>query len=107
MTHLPYFLPEDYTGLPEVSSAMFDRPYFAVAGRLEKIKGFQDVIEAMGRLPHLDLRIAGSGPFEADLRHFASARIGDYSGERALDSARPYAETRSVTLAGLILEGGA
>jgi glycosyltransferase involved in cell wall biosynthesis len=86
MTHLPYFLPEDYTGLPESAEPAFDRPYFAVAGRLEKIKGFQDVIEAMQRLPHLDLRIAGSGPFEAELRRQAEGLANVHFAGR-LDSA--------------------
>jgi DNA polymerase-3 subunit alpha len=45
-------------------------------------------------------------PFEADLRYFASGRIADFLSERpsAAESARPYAEARAVTLAGLILE---
>jgi len=46
-------------------------------------------------------------PYEADLSHLASGRIADFAGERppppAL-GARPFAESRSVTLAGLILE---
>jgi glycosyltransferase involved in cell wall biosynthesis len=71
MVHLPYFLPDDYTGLPDAPPPSFGRPYVAAAGRLEKIKGFQDVIEAIRRLPNLDLRIAGSGPFESELRRLA------------------------------------
>jgi glycosyltransferase involved in cell wall biosynthesis len=67
-THLPYFLPQDYTGLPAAAPPRHDRPYVAVAGRLEKIKGFQDVIEVMRRLPFLDLRIAGTGAYERELR---------------------------------------
>jgi DNA polymerase-3 subunit alpha len=46
-------------------------------------------------------------PYEADLRHFASGRIVDFLGERPAPPAEgrsPYAETRTVTLAGLILE---
>ena len=44
MTHLPYFLPDDYTGLPDGADARVTTgPYVAAAGRLEKIKGFQDV----------------------------------------------------------------
>ncbi|MFI4914844.1 MAG: OB-fold nucleic acid binding domain-containing protein, partial [Steroidobacterales bacterium] len=44
-------------------------------------------------------------PFEADLRHFATGRIADFATERPVPEApRPYAETRSVTLGGLILE---
>ena len=68
MTHLPYFLPEDYTGLPEADAPAYARPYVAAAGRLEEIKGFQDVIDAMRKVPGLDLRIAGSGQYEAALR---------------------------------------
>lgn len=71
MRHLPYFLPHDYTGLPEVASPRHERPYVAAAGRLELIKGFQDVIDVMPRLPGLDLRIAGAGAYEADLRRRA------------------------------------
>ncbi len=85
MTHLPYFLPDDYTGLPETPSPRFERPYVAAAGRLEKIKGFQDVIQAMRRLPHLDLRIAGSGPFEGELRLLAEG-IDNVHFEGRLDS---------------------
>ncbi|WP_435008083.1 glycosyltransferase family 4 protein [Tundrisphaera lichenicola] len=86
MTHLPYFLPADYTGLPAAPTPIHDRPYVAVAGRLEKIKGFQDVIEAARRLPHIDLRIAGSGPFEADLRGQAEG-LPNVHFEGRLDSA--------------------
>jgi len=66
--HLPYFLPRDYTGRPPAPTPRFERPYVVAAGRLEAIKGFQDAIDAMRRLPDLDLRIAGSGAYEADLR---------------------------------------
>jgi glycosyltransferase involved in cell wall biosynthesis len=86
MTHLPYFLPDDYTGLPESPTPFHDRPYFAAAGRLELIKGFQDVIEAIRRLPHLDLRIAGSGPFETELRRQAEG-MANVHFEGRLDSA--------------------
>lgn len=86
MVHLPYFLPDDYTGLPEVASPAFGRPYVAAAGRLEQIKGFQDVIEAVRRLPHVDLRIAGSGPFEGELRRLAEG-LENVHFEGRLDSA--------------------
>ena len=87
MTHLPYFLPPDYTGLPEARVPDHARPYVAAAGRLEKIKGFQDVIEAMRRLPKLDLRIAGSGQYEEALR--ARARgLANVHFEGRLDAAQ-------------------
>ena len=87
MTHLPYFLPDDYTGLPEVATPVFERPYVAAAGRLEEIKGFQDVIEAMRRLPHLDLRVAGSGPFAGELRRLAEG-MPNVHFEGRLDSGK-------------------
>jgi DNA polymerase-3 subunit alpha len=46
-------------------------------------------------------------PYEADLRQFASGRIAEFLGDRPgpLPEGRsPYAETRTVKLAGLILE---
>ncbi len=70
--HLPYFLPHDYTGLPPSPTPTPVRPYVAAAGRLEKIKGFQDAIAAMRHVPELDLRIAGTGSFEAELRRLAT-----------------------------------
>jgi DNA polymerase-3 subunit alpha len=46
-------------------------------------------------------------PFEADLRHFASGRIVEFLGDRpgpVPEGRNPYADTRTVKLAGLILE---
>src|ERR1700722_13061862 len=46
-------------------------------------------------------------PYEQDLRYFASGRIADFAGERpsgTSEPARGYADARSVTLAGLIVE---
>jgi glycosyltransferase involved in cell wall biosynthesis len=84
--HLPYFLPHDYTGLPPAPTPRYARPYVAAAGRLEKIKGFQDAIDAVRGLHHVDLRIAGSGGFEAALR--AQARgLDNVHFEGRLDAA--------------------
>ncbi len=46
-------------------------------------------------------------PYEADLRWFATGRIADYALERptgAAESGRSWAESRTATLAGLVLE---
>jgi glycosyltransferase involved in cell wall biosynthesis len=106
MTHLPYFLPHDYTGLPEAPVPEYPRPYVAAAGRLEEIKGFQDVIEAMRRLPNLDLRIAGSGQYEAALR--ARARgLANVHFEGRLDAAQVAAlfrGARAVVVPSLVYE---
>lgn len=69
MVHLPYFLPDDWpdgSGGPEQPAQ--GRPYLAAAGRLVKMKGFQRLIAMMKYLPHVDLRLAGTGPFESTLR---------------------------------------
>ena len=87
MTHLPYFLPRDYTGLPDAPTPDHPRPYLAAAGRLEAIKGFQDAIEAVRHRPEVDLRIAGTGRFEGALRDRA-AGLANVHFEGRLDAAR-------------------
>lgn len=67
-THLPYFLPDDYEGADREPIPQASRPYFAAVGRLEKIKGFQDAIDAFRAIPDADLRLAGSGGYESALR---------------------------------------
>lgn len=71
MTVLPYFLPDldqdavtPYAGHP--------RPYFLFVGRLEKIKGLQDVFPAMDRYPDADLLILGDGDYGPELRRLAA-----------------------------------
>ena len=72
MVHLPYFLPDDWTdGLEDVEPAAGPRPYLAAAGRLVRMKGFHRLIPLMKLLPEVDLRIAGAGPFEGELRAMA------------------------------------
>lgn len=104
--HLPYFLPEDYTGMARVEAPGHARPYVAAAGRLEKIKGFQDAIDAMGHLPHLDLRIAGAGSYEPALRDRAKG-LANVHFEGRLDAARLAAlfrGARAVVVPSLVYE---
>jgi glycosyltransferase involved in cell wall biosynthesis len=75
LVHLPYFLPDDWSGGLEDEDhepAPGERPYLAAAGRLVAMKGFQRVIPIMRYLPGVDLRIAGAGPYEAKLRALAA-----------------------------------
>jgi glycosyltransferase involved in cell wall biosynthesis len=73
MVHLPYFLPDDWSGgLEDAEPSPSGRPYLAAAGRLVKMKGFQRLIPLMRFLPEVDLRIAGAGPYEPALRALAS-----------------------------------
>jgi glycosyltransferase involved in cell wall biosynthesis len=74
LVHLPYFLPDDWSGGiedldHEPTSA--ERPYLAAAGRLVAMKGFQRLIPLMRYLPEIELRIAGTGPYEPTLRTLA------------------------------------
>ncbi len=74
MVHLPYFLPDDWSNGIEDEEPLpspTGRPYLAAAGRLVRMKGFQKLIPVMRYLPGVDLRIAGTGPYEAKLRALA------------------------------------
>ena len=72
LVHLPYFLPDDWTGgIEDAEPTRPRRPYLAAAGRLVKMKGFHRLIPLMRLLPEVDLLIAGTGPEEARLRELA------------------------------------
>lgn len=64
MQVLPHFVPEPVTTTPHLSH----RPYFLVAGRLERLKGIQDLIPLFRELPEAELWIVGAGPYESRLR---------------------------------------
>jgi glycosyltransferase involved in cell wall biosynthesis len=105
-THLPYFLPHDYTGLPTAPTPAHPRSYVAAAGRLEKIKGFHDAIDAMRVLPELDLRIAGTGSYEGELRAHAQG-LPNVIFEGRLDAAHVAAlfrGARAVVVPSLVYE---
>lgn len=73
LVHLPYFLPDDWSrGIEDEEPEPRGRPYFAAAGRMVTMKGFQRLIPLMRYLPEADLRIAGTGPHEAALRELAA-----------------------------------
>ncbi|MCK0104311.1 glycosyltransferase [Pseudohalocynthiibacter sp. F2068] len=71
-TVVPSFLP-DVPSLPETSSPP-ERGFFLFVGRLEVIKGLQDVIPAFDESIPADLLIAGDGDYEAELRKLAEGR---------------------------------
>ena len=50
------------------------RPYFLMVGRLEAIKGFQDVISLFDDATPADLLIAGDGNYGAELRRLAAGK---------------------------------
>lgn len=89
MTVLPYFLPdlakmaEPYRGHP--------RPYFLFVGRLEKIKGLQDVFPAMDRHPDADLLILGDGDYAPELKRLAAGKPNiQFLGRKSPDELDAY-----------------
>ena len=81
MRVIPYFLPDADASAPAASATTdaatgadgraHERPYFLYVGRLERIKGLDDVIPAFRRYPDADLLIAGDGNHDAALRRLA------------------------------------
>jgi glycosyltransferase involved in cell wall biosynthesis len=49
-----------------------EAPYFLFVGRLEKLKGPQDLVALWDRVPGHDLLLAGAGDYEAELRAMAA-----------------------------------
>lgn len=74
MEVLPYFLPDPVSaGLPAASGAPpHPRPYFFFAGRLERIKGLDDVLPLFRTFTEADLVIAGDGEHAPVLRAAAA-----------------------------------
>jgi glycosyltransferase involved in cell wall biosynthesis len=75
MEVLPYFLPDADEPEPpprDEAARPHPRPYFLFVGRLERIKGLDDVIPLFGRVRGADLLIAGAGEAERGWRELAS-----------------------------------
>lgn len=90
MQVLPYFLPElDESADPAPET--HPRPYFLFVGRLEKIKGLQDVFPAFDRYPDADLLILGDGDYAPTLKKLAgeNERI-KFLGRKSLEELNAY-----------------
>jgi glycosyltransferase involved in cell wall biosynthesis len=91
MEVIPYFLP-DVAGAASPTAgagAARERPYFLFVGRLERIKGLDDVIPAFSQYPDADLLIAGDGEYGGALRRLAGdARNIHFLGRVPLDDLR-------------------
>ena len=74
MEVFPYFLPDLDSGAeePEPHGEDVSRPYFLFVGRLEKIKGVQDLLPHFGGAAPADLWIVGTGDYEETLRRAAA-----------------------------------
>ncbi len=74
---IPYFLPDldSAAETPEpLRERPSERPFFLFVGRLEKIKGLQDVIPLFQGDLGEELWIAGAGDYEPELRKLAEGR---------------------------------
>jgi glycosyltransferase involved in cell wall biosynthesis len=72
--HLPSFVPD--RGEPPAAAPRADaRPSFLFAGRLERAKGPQTLLELFARLPEADLVVAGAGALEGELRRAAPPNV--------------------------------
>jgi glycosyltransferase involved in cell wall biosynthesis len=73
VAHLPYFIDkadEDWqTPAPRPQA----KPYFLFVGRLEAIKGLQNLIRLWPKVEGFDLLVAGRGNYETELRNQASS----------------------------------
>ena len=67
---VPYFLP-DASEAPGDAAPPQERPYFLFVGRLEKIKGLDDVIPAFRARPDVDLIVLGDGEHAPALKEMA------------------------------------
>lgn len=71
METVPYFLPDM---APAKEGPNHPRPYFLFVGRLEKIKGLQDVIPQFDQDLAADLIVIGDGDYRKELEAQASGR---------------------------------
>ncbi len=75
MTVVPSFLPaEEAAALPPADPSADIPPYYLFVGRLEIIKGLQDVIPHFGSDAPAELWIAGTGEYEGELRRLAEGK---------------------------------
>lgn len=72
MIHLPHFVspPLDFEDRSD-APALPDRPFFLYAGRLEKLKGVQDLLRIFAHYRKADLLIAGAGTYSRALKRQA------------------------------------
>ncbi len=92
MEVLPYFLPdaEPVRGVAE-GSRPHDRPYFLFVGRLEKIKGLDDVIPLFAQYQEADLLIAGDGEYAVPLKALGAGIPGvKFLGRVGVEELRRY-----------------
>ena len=100
MEVVPYFLPDPVPNEPSDSlPPPHPRPYFLFVGRLEKIKGLEDVIPLFKTYRDADLLIAGDGNYEAHLRSLAEGnRRVTFLGRVTFERLRAYYQHALATI---------
>jgi glycosyltransferase involved in cell wall biosynthesis len=71
MTVLPHFVPPPMERAEMKDQSNGGRPYFLFVGRLEKLKGVQDLIRVFANYSAADLIIVGNGDYAPSLREQA------------------------------------
>jgi glycosyltransferase involved in cell wall biosynthesis len=72
ITVLPYFTSRWNGALPGTRASSPGKPYFLFVGRLEKIKGLQNLLPLFREYEHAELWIAGTGHYERALTDAAT-----------------------------------
>lgn len=97
--HAEFGFPREMSVLPPFSDLPLDRsegvsphgrPYFFFAGRLEEIKGLQDVIPHVHKIPGVDLLVAGDGSFRHNLERQAGQQVRFLGSVGGADLSRLY-----------------
>ncbi|MFI5320530.1 MAG: glycosyltransferase family 4 protein [Myxococcota bacterium] len=106
---IPYFLPDldSAAEQPEpLANRPSDAPFFLFVGRLEKIKGLQDVIPLFAGERGEELWIVGAGDYEAELRALAEGQPRvRFLGARTPEQLRSlYAEALAVVVPSVCYE---
>ncbi|MEK7266444.1 MAG: glycosyltransferase family 4 protein [Pseudomonadota bacterium] len=85
---MPSFLPDAH---PSTTRILSEKPFALFVGRLEKLKGLQDVIPAFKARPNLDLLIIGDGEFRGELETLAGGAPNiRFLGKRSPEALEDY-----------------
>jgi glycosyltransferase involved in cell wall biosynthesis len=91
MEVLPYFLPDPAPAAAAPAPPRHNRPYFLFVGRLERIKGLDDVVPLFTDYRDADLLIAGDGGHAVALKRLAAGAPGvRFLGRLTPEDLRPY-----------------
>ena len=93
MEVLPYFLPDPQSPTPPIARgpSPHPRPYFLFVGRLERIKGLDDVIPLFGSYGDADLLVAGDGEYRPQLERLSQGIAGvRFIGRQTPEALREY-----------------